>query len=196
MAADIDCPLVVVHVDGAGDEALNSVRGTTAGTAAGITAGTREEFIDRAEALERAAAALTVLCQHAADLGVAVLIENQPDGPSRRIGARVSELLQLVDMIGVPNIGLCFDVAHAVVSTGNWEDELRLALPHLQSVHASDTDGVNDSHLPLGEGGIDWERVLAALEDVQFEGGLVLEVAGGESALERSLDELRPGEGD
>ena len=37
-------------------------------------------------------------------------------------------------MVGAPNIGICFDVAHAVVSTGDWEAELKAALPHVRSV--------------------------------------------------------------
>lgn len=183
LAADIDCSLVVIHVDGDG-----------AGAGAGAPVLTeREAFIHRAEALERAAAALTVLCKHAEDLGVVLLIENQPDRTGRRIGAGIGELLQLIDMVGAPNIGICLDIAHAVVSTGGWEDELRAALPHLRSVHASDTEGVHDSHLPPGEGTIDWRHVLTALGDANYDGGVVLEVAGGEQAVERSLEQLRRG---
>ena len=72
-----DCPYVVVHVDGAGE----------AGEGAD---GTRDAFIQRAEAVERAAAALTVLCKHAEDLGVTLLIENQPDPSGERFGARIA----------------------------------------------------------------------------------------------------------
>lgn len=183
LAADIDCPFVVVHVDGAGD------------TADGVD-GTRDAFIHRAEAVERAAAALTVLCKHAEDLNVTVLIENQPDASGKRFGARVADLLELITMVGAPNIGICFDVAHAVVSTGDWAAELKAALPHVRSVHASDTDGDADSHLPLGHGGIDWDRVVAVLDEAGFDGGFVLEVAGGEEALEQSLDRLRAEEAD
>lgn len=187
LAADIDCPLVVVHVDGAGERA----RDESVSNVAGGSMTDRAAFIDRSEALERAAAALTVLCKHAQDLDVTVLIENQPDRTGQRIGARVAELLQLIDMVGASNLGICLDIAHAVVSTGGWEDELQAALPHLRSIHASDTEGSNDSHLPPGEGGIDWQHVLTALEDAGYGGGFVLEVAGGERAVERSLDELR-----
>lgn len=218
IAAELDCPFVVVHVDGGGNRAPRaaSSRDTTtdaataaapdtatmsgaeprAATAVGAESGTREAFVGRAEALERAAAALAVLCKHADDLGVTILIENQPDPTGQRIGARVAELRQLIEMVGASNIGICFDVAHAAVSTGHWEDELQSALPHLRSVHGSDTEGTRDSHLPLGEGGIAWSEVLAGLEDGGFDGGFVLEVAGGETSVERSLDALRSREAD
>lgn len=183
LAAEIDCPYVVVHVDGAGE------------TAEGAD-GTRDVFIQRAEAVERAAAALTVLCKHAEDLGVTLLIENQPDPSGERFGARIADLLELMTMVGAPNIGICFDVAHAVVSTGDWEAELKAALPHVRSVHASDTPGDADAHLPLGDGAVDWGRVVATLEQAGFDGGFVLEVAGGEEGLERSLDRLNAEEAD
>lgn len=184
IAADIDCPLVVVHVDGAGPGAAGELK-------AGEAAGSRAAFVDEAEAVERAAAALAVLCKHAEDLGVGVLIENQPDASRRRLGATVADLLEIINMVGAPNIGICFDVPHAAVSTGGWEAELRAALPHVRSVHASDTHGEADSHLPLGLGAIQWGRVLDVLEEEAYDGGFVLEAAGGEEALERSLEALR-----
>lgn len=172
-AAALDCPYVVVHADGAGDE---------------FTAASPAE---RQAALERAATSLRELCARAADADVTVLIENQPDATGTRIGARVAELLRLVQLTDASNLGVCFDVAHAVVSTGGWEAELHAALPHLRSVHVSDTDGPTDAHWPLGQGTVDWAAVVAALVAGGYDEGLVLEVAGGEEAVQTSLAELR-----
>src|SRR5690606_16904881 len=87
------------------------------------------------------------------------------------------------------------DVPHAVVSTGGWEKELRAALPYVRSVHASDTEGGSDAHWPLGRGAIDWRRVLEVLEEAGYDGGFVLEVAGGEAALEESFAALQGASG-
>lgn len=190
-AGQIDCPYVVVHVDGAGQAAAGSgAAGSGSGTTGpgnGASAAGRAQFVGQAEAVERAAAALTVLCKHAEEFGVTILVENQPDATGQRFGARVADLLELIHMVGAPNIGICFDVAHAVVSAGTWESELKACLPHVRSVHASDTAGAEDEHLPLGDGAIDWDRVITVLEEAGFDGGFVLEVAGGEPGLERSL---------
>src|SRR5690606_30325967 len=76
-----------------------------------------------------------------------------------------------------------------------WEKELRAALPYVRSVHASDTEGGSDAHWPLGRGAIDWRRVLEVLEEAGYDGGFVLEVAGGEAALEESFAALQGASG-
>lgn len=197
LAGRLQCPRVVVHVDGTGDPSgrqsggVAGARGepgvATASSPERAGLSGRAVFLGRSEALERAAASLAVLCRHAAERGVTILVENQPDPAGRRFGARVADLIELIHMVGADNIGICFDVAHAVVSSGGWEAELRACLPYVRSVHASDTRGASDDHLPLGEGAVDWRRVLAVLEEGGFRGGFVLEVVGGERALERSL---------
>src|SRR5690606_28481725 len=63
------------------------------------------------------------------------------------------------------------------------------------SVHASDTEGGSDAHWPLGRGAIDWRRVLEVLEEAGYDGGFVLEVAGGEAALEESFAALQGASG-
>src|SRR5690606_9511643 len=98
-------------------------------------------------------------------------------------------------MVGAPNIGICFDVPRAVVSTGGWEKELRAALPYVRSVHASDTEGGSDAHWPQGRGAIDRRRVLEVREEAGYDGGVVLEVAGGEAALEESFAALQGASG-
>src|SRR5690606_21440066 len=161
----------------------------------GAETGGRDAFVDEAEAFERAAAALTVLCKHAQDHHVTILVENQPDPARRRFGASVADLLELIHMGGAPNIGICFDVPHAVVSTDGWEKEPRAALPHARSVHASDTERGSDAHSPLRRGAIDCTRLLEALEEAGYDGGFVLEVAGGEAALEESFAALQGASG-
>lgn len=196
MAGRLDCPYVVVHVDGAGERGAGGAPTQHSGAGgSGAETGGRDAFVDEAEAFERAAAALTVLCKHAQDHHVTILVENQPDPARRRFGASVADLLELIHMVGAPNIGICFDVPHAVVSTGGWEKELRAALPYVRSVHASDTEGGSDAHWPLGRGAIDWRRVLEVLEEAGYDGGFVLEVAGGEAALEESFAALQGASG-
>lgn len=170
VAAALDCALLVVHVDGEGKEIPPSL-------------GTSE----RAALLRTAADALRQLCAYGAERGITLLIENQPDRTGVRVGARVEELAEIVKTVDMPNVRLCFDVAHAVVSTGDWYGQWRQVVDYVMSVHVSDTKGTDDEHLPLGEGAIEWKRVIEALGEADPRPGVVLEVRGGEDAVQRSL---------
>jgi sugar phosphate isomerase/epimerase len=44
-------------------------------------------------------------------------------------------------------------------------------------VHASDNRGQFDDHLAPGDGQIDWGRFLRHLDEVQFSGAIILEIA-------------------
>lgn len=172
VAAALDCVQVVIHVDGAGED----------------PAGANES--DRRRRLEQAAGALEQLCDYALELGITLLVENQPDPTGARIGSRTEELVRLIELVDMPNLGLCFDVAHAIVSAGDWSDEWEAAAAHVASIHVSDTYGRDDDHLALGEGSVDWARFARTLGELGPELDIVLEVAGGEEALRRSLAEL------
>jgi len=167
IAARLDCPYVVVHPSDGSD---------------------RGEGPEREAAWQRTAASLDQLSRRAWELGVTILIENLPDPGGRVIGGRSADLLALLEAVGSPHLGICLDVGHALVSTGGWERELAAVFPYLRSIHAADGDGSADAHLPLGEGAVPWERLLGALRQRGYSGGFVLEVAGGEEGVRRSLE--------
>lgn len=173
VAAALDCALLVVHVDGEGEGQIPA-KGTAA----------------RKDVLQNAVNALRPLCDYAAQLGITLLLENQPDRSGARIGSSVDELIQLIADVDAPNLRLCFDVAHAVVSTGDWQREWQKAAELVMSVHMSDTHGTEDEHLPLGVGAIDWQRLVQAVAKADPRPGVVLEVQGGEDAVQRSLKQL------
>ncbi len=59
---------------------------------------------------------------------------------------------------GFPNYGVCLDYAHASafgknVPIGTWVESLA---PFVKHMHINDNDLVNDLHLPVGSGKIDW----------------------------------------
>jgi sugar phosphate isomerase/epimerase len=67
------------------------------------------------------------------------------------------------------------DVGHAFINRWRME-ELFIALgDRLKALHLHDNDGRKDSHLPLGEGVIDWESIFAALRKAGSEPDIVLE---------------------
>lgn len=79
-----------------------------------------------------------------------VYMENMFDGDY--------ELLCLLagQMADVPNFGICLDYAHAAISGTDPKIWLENCAPYIRHMHINDNDLVNDLHMPLGKGQIDW----------------------------------------
>lgn len=58
------------------------------------------------------------------------------------------------------NFGLCLDYAHAMISPTDIDEWVRETAPYVKHVHINDNDLVKDSHLPVGDGSIDWDRFM------------------------------------
>ncbi|MDP8224385.1 MAG: sugar phosphate isomerase/epimerase family protein [Candidatus Lernaella stagnicola] len=58
--------------------------------------------------------------------------------------------------------GICLDTGHAHID-GGLLVELAAAAPHLRALHVHDNFGIDDDHLPPGEGNIDWPATLSTL---------------------------------
>ena len=64
------------------------------------------------------------------------------------------------------NFGVCLDVGHAYISStplNIWFDEL---LPFIKHIHFNDHDKINDSHLAISKGSIDYKYILEKLNDI------------------------------
>lgn len=58
----------------------------------------------------------------------------------------------------VPNFGVCFDYAHAVIFGSDIDNWVKNVAPYVKHIHINDNDLHNDLHLAAGDGKIDWER--------------------------------------
>lgn len=127
------------------------------------------------------------------DLGIPVSLENMPAMPIT-VGHTPEEMLRMTEGT---EIGICLDIGHAS-TTGNLDAFLDRLLPEtgrkaekIQNIHIHDNLGIDDQHLPLGEGNIDFKRVLRRITGSGYKGGYVIEAEGSiESAL-KSLEYLR-----
>ncbi len=63
-------------------------------------------------------------------------------------------------MQDVPNFGVTLDYAHASLFGDDTEVWARELSPYIRHVHINDHDGVNDLHLAVGTGVIDWKAFL------------------------------------
>ena len=140
-------------------------------------------------AVQKATAGLTTLCEFAADRGLRIAVENLTSA-NMLMGRYPDELIQLVRGVNMDNLGVCIDVAHA--NTTKKLDEFLGITAKADDVkiihmHASDNFGADDLHLPLGEGNLDWKKVLDGINNNGYEGIIVLELYtldGGIESLE------------
>ena len=77
----------------------------------------------------------------------------------------------------VTNFGICLDYAHAAISHVAPVEWLRKCAPYIKHMHINDNDLINDLHMTLGKGKIDWQEFRRELE-LLLEGGIMKETPG------------------
>jgi sugar phosphate isomerase/epimerase len=126
-----------------------------------------------------------ILLKFARKHDVEIAIENVPE-PYPFLMKNVEDFSRFYNELG-EDIGLTLDVAHA-----NLNDEIQEFITHFSDkfvhVHVSDNEGVHDSHLGIGYGNIDWERVAEMMKKVGYGNIVVLESV---DHVKESLETLR-----
>ncbi len=115
--------------------------------------------------------------------GIEIVVENMFDNSPKML----KRLAQ--NMAGEKNFGICYDVAHTNVWSGNiteWIDELAGSMRHL---HINDNDGTTDSHSAVGTGTIDWKAYFEKINSLDLSQELLIEVGSKERFVE-SMDYL------
>lgn len=144
-----------------------------------------QEFLER---MRHAAESLNRVAARCCQLGVRLLLENML---AHLLFGHVRDMMYLLGEINTCEVGACLDTGHAHLA-GEMDVVIQKLSGHLRMVHINDNWGDWDAHLPPGEGGIDWVRVLRELRGTRFNGVLVLELHGGgdepvDAVLERAV---------
>lgn len=117
---------------------------------------------------------------------ITILIENMFDD--------TPQLLALLGeaMKEVPNFGICFDYAHAHVFGDETKiDEWVMALaPYVKHIHINDNDFLDDSHMALGDGKINWILFKQNVEKYFKNASILIEVTGIDK-IKKSLEFLK-----
>jgi D-psicose/D-tagatose/L-ribulose 3-epimerase len=79
----------------------------------------------------------------------------------------------LCEAVGHPNIGILYDTFHGHIEEKDTGDAIRRTNKRLKHVHTCE----NDRGIP-GSGQVRWDKVSAALNDVGYDGWLVIESFG------------------
>jgi L-ribulose-5-phosphate 3-epimerase len=98
---------------------------------------------------------------------------------------RAETLLEVLDEIGSPAVGVNFDPANMILyGNGDPVNALEMLAPHVMQVHikdarASRSSGAWGEEVPVGTGQVDWKRFFAVLDRVQPDVDLMIERESG-----------------
>jgi len=101
-------------------------------------------------------AQLKDLAQLNKEIGIQGLYQNHR-GPNY-VGGPVWDMVEMLEKIDIPELGMAFDFAHATVEGANaWQINFRRALPHIGAVYFKDykISGRKWQACPLGQGVVD-----------------------------------------
>ncbi|MET0345262.1 MAG: sugar phosphate isomerase/epimerase family protein [Casimicrobiaceae bacterium] len=167
-----------------------------------ICGGGRRTRPDRWDEHKRGLVAqLRPLVDEAQAHGVVMAIENHID-------LLADEMVDLIETIGSPWLGVCYDTANNLRMLEDPVVVARKLAPYARATHVKDVTAQKGDpktfafwpSVPLGRGLIDLPEVLARLDDAKFDGLLALEIDylapayvadGEEAAVGASLDYLR-----
>jgi sugar phosphate isomerase/epimerase len=125
-------------------------------------------LLDRQKVLRTTMDSLSYIEKVSLDLGVRVALENMPNMGQMTMGRTPAELLQLLNGF---EMDICFDIGHA--HTNNAMDDFLQHKDRFINVHIHDNMGERDQHLMIGEGNIDFKKVLNGLSG--YKGRYVIE---------------------
>lgn len=91
---------------------------------------------------------------------------------------RADELLELLEHVGHPQFGLCWDTGHANITGQNQEESILLMKDALLCTHLNDNNAKADQHLLPYFGTVDFPRVMQALYTIKFRGVCTFESSG------------------
>lgn len=120
---------------------------------------------------ESLAQSLIELADHAAER-TTVCVENMP--PGVHPGSRMTDLAAVLAKFDHPRLALALDTGHAEL-TGGPAAETHAAGGRLATTHVHDNDGRRDLHLIPGDGVIDWTAWKKALDQIDYQGSIMLE---------------------
>jgi sugar phosphate isomerase/epimerase len=104
--------------------------------------------------------------------GVRLALEVIPNALSS-----AAALVELIESdLEATHLGLCMDVGHARLM-GDVVDAIEGSAGHLITTHLHDNRGRSDDHLVPGQGVIDWDAALLALQKVGYDGVWMFELA-------------------
>ncbi len=124
---------------------------------------------NRAERIACAKKSLKELSAFAGELGCVIAVEDLPRSCLGNCSDEISELISADE-----NLRVCFDTNHLLGESIT--DFIKAVGDKIITTHFSDYDYINERHWLLGEGEINWQELISALEEVGYDGYILYEI--------------------
>jgi sugar phosphate isomerase/epimerase len=135
---------------------------------------------------------LKPICEAAAKYGIKVGIEYEPG----LLVERASELAEVIERVGSPELGANLDIGHSWLDGEVPETAVAVLAGRIWNVHVEDIRRRKHFHLVPGDGDLPFRRYFSALRQAGYDGFLTVELYSfPDQPLEvgrRALDYLRP----
>lgn len=116
---------------------------------------------------------LSELVKTAQNEGVKIALENMlPKHP----GSDVRQVIDIVNQVNSPWLGVCFDTGHAHVS-GGMRQAFEILRSRIITFHVHDNDATRDMHLQPPYGTINWVDFVEVLPTMSFSDPITIEAA-------------------
>ena len=131
------------------------------------------EGLTRQEAIDLFVEVLKPLAEHAANVGVLLLIEPEPG----LLLETTDEYLEVAEKVGSPSIGLNFDIGHAYCMSEDLPKQIAKMAAHTRHYHVEDISAQRvHHHLVPGKGAIDFNEVFQAIHATNYQGWVTVEL--------------------
>lgn len=115
------------------------------------------------------------------EFNIRIAVENMwqyPKTISHSTCSRPAEFMRYMDALDKEWFVACLDIGHAMLVKEMPDDMIRaLGGKYLQALHVHDVDGIQDSHTLPFYGIVNWEKVMRALAEIDYQGELTYEAS-------------------
>lgn len=110
--------------------------------------------------------------------GVGLAFENMTDlDGRRRFGAAPEDLLAIIDRFGSAKTGACWDFGHGNRAFSDQLPQLKKLTGKLVCTHVDDNIGQTDLHQLPYMGTVKWEKAMALLKEMDYQGAFIYEIS-------------------
>lgn len=114
-----------------------------------------------------------ICCDIAKEYGITIYTENLI---GETLTLRCETLVDFVKEIDRDNLQIVFDIGHCHHTGGEIPPEVLICGSLLHHLHLHDNLSDKDSHMPIGEGEIDYKSFCDALEEIDYPGLYMMEL--------------------
>jgi sugar phosphate isomerase/epimerase len=110
------------------------------------------------------------------DLGIGAIFQNHSPSGRKYLGGDLAELRELVADLDPAQVGVAFDIGHALVVHGDaWREHFDHLRPHIRVVYVKDVTRAG-TWLPLGKGAIFQTGFFSLLRQIRYSAPISLHV--------------------